>query len=53
MLGQEVATLINNESKKAGVHTVNWNAGSVASGIYFYRLSVGHRVFTKRMMLIK
>jgi hypothetical protein len=52
MLGQEVATLVN-ETKKAGVHTVNWNASSVASGVYIYSLSVGNKVFTKRMMLIK
>ena len=52
MLGQKVATLAN-ERKEAGVYTVNWNASSVASGVYFYRLNVGNKVFTKRMMLIK
>lgn len=37
-LGQRVATLVNG-SYAIGVHEVTWQASSMASGIYFYRLN--------------
>jgi hypothetical protein len=37
VLGEEIATLVN-EVRSAGTHTVQWNASSSPSGIYFYRL---------------
>jgi hypothetical protein len=52
MLGNEVATLVN-ESKTAGEYEVEFNAATIASGIYFYRLQAGDFVETKRMMLMK
>ncbi|MBI5475269.1 MAG: T9SS type A sorting domain-containing protein, partial [Ignavibacteriales bacterium] len=39
LLGQEVATLINNELMTEGMQEVEFNASSFASGVYFYRLS--------------
>ena len=39
LLGQEVATLVD-EEKSAGRYEVSWDAGRIASGMYFYRLSV-------------
>lgn len=50
--GQRVATLMN-ETKSAGVHTVNFNAASLSSGLYIYRLQAGSYTETKRMTLIK
>jgi hypothetical protein len=52
LLGQEVAVLVN-ERKDAGTYTATWNAGSLSSGVYMYRLQVGANVITKRMTLIK
>jgi len=52
MLGNEVATLVN-ETKIAGEYEVEFNAATIASGIYFYRLQAGDFVETKRMMLMK
>jgi hypothetical protein len=52
ILGQEVAILFVGE-QAAGVHTVNFNASSLASGIYLYRIQAGISVDTKRMVLIK
>ncbi|MBI3365433.1 MAG: T9SS type A sorting domain-containing protein [Ignavibacteriae bacterium] len=37
-LGQEVATLLNGEDMAAGTHSINFDAGSLSSGIYFYQI---------------
>jgi hypothetical protein len=39
VIGQEVATLMNNEQQQSGEHDVRFNASSLASGIYYYRLT--------------
>jgi len=52
LMGQKVATLVDG-NMESGYHSINWDAGSFSSGIYFYRLSVGDKVFTKRMTLLK
>jgi hypothetical protein len=57
-IGQRVAVLVNNESRAAGAYTVNWDAGSEASGTYFYRIEVTAEsgatfMDVKKMTLIK
>ncbi len=52
VLGNEVATLVN-EEKPAGNYEVNFNAGDLASGIYFYKLQAGNFVQTHKMILLK
>ncbi len=57
ILGQQVKTLIDRD-QPAGTHSVLWNgtdgAGDkVATGVYFYRLTVGNRVSSRKMMLLK
>jgi hypothetical protein len=58
ILGNEVASLVNG-FQKAGVHSITFNtqnaAGSrnLSSGVYFYRLSAGNFVSTKKMVLVK
>ncbi len=52
MTGKEVATLVN-EVKSAGSYLVGFNASNLPSGAYFYRVSSGNFVDTKKMMLIK
>jgi hypothetical protein len=52
VLGNEVATLVN-EEKPAGTYEVSFNASELSSGIYFYKLSAGSLVKTKKMILIK
>ena len=52
VLGKEVATLVN-ELKQPGFHTVDFNASSFASGIYFYRIDAGEFTSVKKMMLVK
>ncbi len=52
ILGQEVATLIN-EEMKAGSYTVNFNASGYASGVYFYKLTAGSFNSVKKMSVLK
>ncbi|NGP87817.1 T9SS type A sorting domain-containing protein [Fodinibius halophilus] len=53
ILGRKVATIFNDKSFQAGLHSINWDASKVASGTYIYRLIVEDRVITKKMTLIK
>jgi hypothetical protein len=52
LAGQKVATLVK-DRLEAGYHTVTWDASNYSRGIYFYRLTTGDMVFTKRMALLK
>jgi hypothetical protein len=57
VLGQQVKTLVD-DYKEAGYQSVTWNGdddngGSVATGIYFYKISADNKVETKKMMLLK
>jgi len=51
-LGQLIEVLAD-EHYDAGTHSVRWNAGNCASGVYFYRLTAGEQVTTRKMMLLK
>jgi len=52
LLGREVSTIVSGELQ-AGSYTRQWNAAAFASGVYFYRLTAGSFVQTKKLMLIK
>ena len=52
VLGREVATLVN-EARPAGVYIVRWDASSLASGVYYYRLQAGALTESKKMVLTK
>ena len=52
LLGQKVATLIN-QSLNAGLHSVQFNASNLSSGIYFYRLTSGSNSRVMKMELLK
>jgi hypothetical protein len=52
VLGNEVANLVN-EYKPAGRYEVDFNASSLSSGIYFYKLQAGSFIQTKKMILLK
>ncbi len=52
VLGRLVKTLID-ERQTAGLHSVTFNASGWSSGVYFYRLTAGNFVNTKKLMLVK
>ena len=52
VLGREDATLVN-EFKSAGHYSIQFDASSLSSGIYFYRLHAGSYVKTKKMIVAK
>jgi hypothetical protein len=51
-LGQLVETLVDKEME-SGYHEVNFNASSLASGVYLYQLQAGEYISVKKMLLIK
>ncbi len=51
-IGQKVASLVN-ETKTAGTYKVDFDAATLTSGIYFYKISVGNFTETKKMILMK
>lgn len=53
ILGQPVQTLLNNELITAGLKELPFNAQSLSSGIYYYRLETADKVLTKKMTLVK
>lgn len=50
--GREVADIVN-ASLPAGNYSVEWNAGGVPSGIYYYRISAGEFIQTRSMILLR
>jgi len=52
VLGNEVATLVN-EEQTMGNYSATFNASSLSSGSYFYKLQTGSFVETKKMVLMK
>src|SRR5690606_29825610 len=52
ILGNDVVTLVN-EIQPAGIYDVNFNASSLPSGVYFYKLQASSFSETKKMLLMK
>ena len=52
MLGEEVATLVS-DRLSAGSYSYEWDASSLASGVYIYRLEAEGFVQTRKMILMK
>jgi hypothetical protein len=51
-IGQEVKVLVNGYQTN-GKYTVQFDASSLPSGIYYYMLETTYGSFTKKMLLIK
>jgi hypothetical protein len=50
--GRQVAVLVDGK-QSPGVYKVNFDGRQMASGIYFYKLEAGSRVFKQKMVMIK
>lgn len=52
VLGMEVATLLD-EYRQAGAYQLEFNAGNLSSGIYFYKVVSGNNLEIKKMILLR
>jgi hypothetical protein len=52
LLGIEVAVLVN-KTVDVGSYEMEWNASTLPTGVYFYRLTTGNHTEVKKMVLMK
>lgn len=52
VLGREVARLVN-EDKEAGYHSIDFDGVDLPSGVYFYKITTGNYIATRKMLLLK
>ncbi len=50
--GKEITTLVN-EKLNAGIYEATFDGSNLPSGVYFYKLTVGNYIATKKMLMIK
>lgn len=50
--GAQVDNVLN-ESRPAGAHTLQWDAGNMPTGTYFYRVEAGEQVEIQSMVLLR
>ena len=53
-----LVTVLENRDRQPGRYEIGWNGDNdrgeqVSSGVYFYRLRVGSKTLTKKMVLLK
>jgi hypothetical protein len=51
VLGREVSVLVQ-EKRSAGVHKVTFEGRGLSSGVYFYRLTAGNFIQTRKLLLL-
>ncbi|MCB2206405.1 T9SS type A sorting domain-containing protein [bacterium] len=52
LIGKEAGTIVD-KTLDAGVHTVQYDASSLRSGVYIYRLEAEGKVLSRRMVVMK
>ena len=50
--GREIVTLVDSELT-LGTHRINWNAGGIATGVYFVRLEQGNQTAVMKILLVR
>ncbi|MCF7808004.1 MAG: DUF2341 domain-containing protein [Candidatus Marinimicrobia bacterium] len=53
MLGREIEHVVENETYPAGKYSVHWSGAEQSSGLYFCRLQIGNKSFTRKMILLR
>lgn len=53
ILGNEVATILNNEFQKSGINSYLFDATNLSSGVYYYKIITNKFVNMKKMILLK
>jgi hypothetical protein len=51
--GREVGIVLSGARLAAGLHSVTWNAGGAANGVYLFKLNVDGKVYKQRLMLAR
>lgn len=51
-IGEKISELLDAQMEK-GNHQITFNASNLPSGLYFYRMTAGNVVFTKKMVVLK
>lgn len=51
--GEAIATLFNENAKPGQRYSLQFNASNLPSGVYFYRLTQGNSVVTRKLTLLK
>ena len=52
VLGQEVKVLVN-DMRPGGLNSITFDASTLSSGLYFYKLQADQKTLTKKMLLIQ
>ena len=52
ILGKEIAQLVN-DKLQPGTYEVTFDGSNLPSGVYFYKITAGNYIDTKKMLLIK
>lgn len=53
LVGKEVATLVNNDLRKEGLHQVTFDGTNLSSGVYYYKITAGEFTDIRKMLLVK
>ena len=52
-LGEEMYTLVNYEKRASGLHSIDFDGSNLSSGLYFYKITAGSFMSTKKLLIIK
>lgn len=52
IMGSEVVTM-NDKNETAGFHTFTFDASELPAGLYYYRLSAGNNMKTKKLLVVR
>lgn len=51
--GRKLTTLLHEKNYSSGIHSLNWDASEIPSGVYLCQFRAGKTVLTSKMLLLK